>query len=203
MRVRIFIDFWNLTLEWNRRTGQQRLDWRAVPRVMCDAAARALSTSFLGTLQLEETRVYASYEPERDGRLKGWLHTFLDRQPGVRVFSVERHWRQKALHCRACGADHLLCPSCQAPFGSAAEKAVDSQIVTDLLSLAWEGAYDVALLVGSDRDFVPAVELLQMKNIKVINATWRGYGHQLAMTCWASLELDDLIPLLVRPGEGA
>ncbi len=44
------------------------------------------------------------------------------------------------------------------PLGRAAEKTIDARIVTDLVGLAWEGAYDVAILVSADKDFIPAVE---------------------------------------------
>ena len=83
-------------------------------------------------------------------------------------------------------------------FRQGTEKGVDTAIVTDLLSLAWERAYDIAVLVSSDADFVPAVERLQEKGFKVVNATWQGHGHQLARVCWASFEIDHLIPQLTR-----
>ena len=59
------------------------------------------------------------------------------------------------------------------------EKGVDTAIITDLLTLAWEGAYDVAILVSSDADLVSGVERLQAKGLKVGNATLRGTD-----TCW-------------------
>ena len=36
------------------------------------------------------------------------------------------------------------------------EKGVDSTLVTLMLKKAWLNNYDVALLVSSDRDFIPA-----------------------------------------------
>jgi uncharacterized LabA/DUF88 family protein len=79
-----------------------------------------------------------------------------------------------------------------------AEKGVDAAIVTDMLSLAWENSMAVSLLVSSDADYIPAVELLQNKGFKVINATWKRQGHDLARACWGSIELDRLIPSLQR-----
>ena len=68
----------------------------------------------------------------------------------------------------------------------------------NLIGLAWEGAYKVAVLVSSDKDFIPAVDYLQAKNIHIINATWKGRGHELAKVCWASFELDSYIAALMR-----
>ena len=79
------------------------------------------------------------------------------------------------------------------------EKGVDSAIVTDLFSLAWEGAYDIGILLSSDADFVPAVERLQEKGVKIVNATWKDYGHQLAKVCWGSFLIDSILDDCRRP----
>lgn len=194
----MFVDFWNFQLTWNERAKGSSCDWTRLPMALVSGAAAATVPAGLGQLTLEETRIYAGYEAGREAKLGNWLHNFLDRQPGVRVFTSERHWRKQPVHCRACGAEHVVCPSCSAEFGRAAEKTIDARIVTDLVGLAWENAYDVAILVSADKDFIPAVEHVQAKNFKVINATWRGRGNQLAAVAWASLLLDELIPGLQR-----
>jgi len=198
MNLRIFVDYWNFQLTWNERTGGARCDWLQVPTAFTDAATSLLASAGLGSLTLQETRVYAGYEAGREAPLKNWLHNFLDRQPGFRVFTSERHWRAHPVHCRACGTLTDRCPSCNGDFGRAAEKTIDARIVTDLIGLAWEGAYDVAVLVSSDKDFIPAVDYLQSKNIHVVNATWHGRGNELAKICWASFELDGYTAALVR-----
>lgn len=196
--ARIFVDYWNFQLTWNERTHRALCDWRLLPGVLIAEATSLLSKAGLGSLTLQETRVYAGYEAGREANLKSWLHNFLDRQPGFRVFTSERHWRAHPVHCRSCGASTASCPSCGEAFGRAAEKTVDARIVTDLIGLAWEGAYSVAVLVSSDKDFIPAVDYLQSKNIHVINATWHGRGHELATVCWASFELDGFTAGLTR-----
>lgn len=196
--ARIFVDYWNFQLMWNERAHGARCNWQLLPGALTRAAATLLAGAGLDSLTLHETRVYAGYEAGREAPLKNWLHNFLDRQPGYRVFTSERHWRAHPVHCRSCGVSTGKCPSCGADFGRAAEKTTDAHIVTDLIGLAWEGAYDAAVLVSSDKDFIPTVDYLQSKNIHVINATWRGRGHELAKICWASFELDGLIPCLTR-----
>lgn len=200
MRTRVFIDFWNFQLNWNERANAgQGIDWPKVPGVFLQHAAGVLSNAGLGTPVLQETRVYASCETTpKDRALRGWLNNFLDRLPGFSVFVHERRWRKKKIHCRECGTDHEDCPACRKPFGAAVEKSVDTSIVTDLMSLAWDNTYDLAILLSSDKDFVPAVRYLQTKNFKVVNATWRGHGFDLATESWASFELDRLMPQLIR-----
>ncbi len=79
-----------------------------------------------------------------------------------------------------------------------AEKGVDAALVTDLLSLAWQRAYDVAVLVSGDADYIPAVEYVQSQGLKVVNAAWASKGHELRRECWGSFTLDDLITDLSR-----
>lgn len=199
MRTRVFIDFWNFQLTWNERSKEKGCDWKAIPSVFCSEASNIISSVGLGSLTLDETRVYAGYETGRENHLKDWLYNFLDSQPGIRVFTSERHWHKRPFHCRECNTDITNCPNCGELLGRAAEKTIDAQIVTDLVGLAWEDAYDVAILVTADKDFIPAVEHVQSKNYKVINASWKGRGNQLARACWASFEIDNLIKALERP----
>lgn len=147
---------------------------------------------------LEETLVYASVEARQDPNLKNWLDNFLDRQPSFRVITRERQSRPVRIHCRACGAETEHCPACGATFRRAVEKGIDAAIVTDLLSLAWQGAFDAAVLVSSDADFVPAVTRIQEKGLKVVNAGWARHGHELKKACWASFDIDTIASEVYR-----
>ncbi len=53
------------------------------------------------------------------------------------------------------------------------EKGVDVALVSDLQSLAWEGAYDVAVLVSGDADFVGTVEKVKYKGKIVEVASYK------------------------------
>lgn len=198
-RTRVFIDFWNFSLNWNERAAGAHIDWKKVPRVLLGEAKKQLETAgVLDELALEETLVYASYNPKTEGKLKGWLDTFLDKQPSFRVNTRERRPKSRKIHCSACGHDNEKCAGCGEKLMWAPEKGVDTAIVTDLLSLASEGAYDVAVLLSSDADHIPAVEWVQGRGLKVVNATWAHHGFELRKTSWAAFELDSVIPLLTR-----
>ena len=114
------------------------------------------------------------------------------------MFIAERRDKPAAFYCRECKSEFTVCPSCQRPLVRAQEKGVDAAIVTDLLSLAWEGAFEVAILVSSDADMIPCVERVQEKGFKVINACWPGRGHDLAKACWASFDIMAVAGDMVR-----
>jgi hypothetical protein len=198
-RTRVFIDFWNFSLNWRDRADGALIDWKLVPRVLLNEAGKQLEAAGIHEpLSLEETLVYASYNPSTDKKLKAWLDSFLDKQPSFRVNTRERRAKPRKIHCSACGHDNDACQECSEPFRWAPEKGVDTAIVTDLLALASEDAYDVAVLLSSDADHIPAVEWVQSRGRKVVNATWARHGFDLAKTSWAAFELDTVIPLLSR-----
>jgi hypothetical protein len=199
-KTRVFIDFWNFQLNWNERSGGKQCDWTAVPRVLLEEGRDKLAAAGIeGGLALEETLVYASVNPLTEGKLRNFLEGFLDRQPSFRVKIRERKPKSRRVHCVACGNNNESCAHCGTPFTWAPEKGVDTAIVTDLLSLAGEdGAYDVAILLSSDADHIPAVEWVQSRGKKVLNATSAKHGYDLKRTCWASIELDTVIGRLVR-----
>ncbi|MGH2655930.1 MAG: NYN domain-containing protein [Actinomycetota bacterium] len=200
--TRIFIDFWNFALNWNERAAGQRCDWRKVPIVLLDQAHDLLAkVGLTEPLDLEETLVHASVKSgTTEARLRGWLQSFLDKQPSFRVKIRERRTLHKGIWCNTCKQETKDCPNCGTAFQRAPEKGVDAAIVTDLLTLAWEEAFDVAIVLSSDADLIPAVERVQEKGLKVINATWAGHGFDLAHACWGSFQLDNVIGLLTRPG---
>ena len=80
-------------------------------------------------------------------------------------------------------------PDCKKEMIATEEKGVDTLIATDMIRLAWENAYDLAVLASSDSDLVPAVEFLSLKGRKVIQAGFPPLGVALATACWASFDV--------------
>jgi uncharacterized LabA/DUF88 family protein len=200
-RTRVFIDFWNFSLQWRDRASGQWIDWPKIPSVLLREGEKKLKLAGLeDSLHLEETLVYASHDQTEQGkRLKNWLDSFLDKQPSFRVTMTERKSKARSIHCKQCDTNIEKCPECDEPLRWSPEKGVDTAIVTDLLALAGEDAFDVAILVSSDADYIPAVEWLQGRGRKVLNATWSQHGFELAKVCWASFELDSVMADITRP----
>jgi hypothetical protein len=199
MRARVFIDFWNFQLGWNDLTGKAQCGWSKLPIVLVKEAEHLIAaTGDTSGLILDETIVHASVEDPKEANLRAWLTSWLAKQPSYDVKIRPRRSRRLRVHCRSCGADIDQCSDCGSPLASSPEKGVDAALVTDLLSLAWQRAYDVAVLVSGDADYVPAVEYVQSQGLKVVNAAWASKGHELRQQCWASFDLDSLIGDLKR-----
>ncbi len=64
------------------------------------------------------------------------------------------------------------CPNCGTEYEYTTEKRVDTRLVADLIHYAANGAYDAAVLVSGDDDFVPAVEAVNALGKQVWVATW-------------------------------
>ncbi len=193
-RLHMFVDYWNFQLRWNERAGEARCNWAHLPAVLLE---RARTFPISDAPDFQGMRVYASCDAD-DENLRRWLDNFLERQPGTSVVALERRRRFDHIRCRSCGYETGTCPSCGQPLVWSAEKGVEAAMITDLYELAWADALDVAILVTSDSDFVFPVAGLQGRGVKVLNAAWRGAGQELARACWATIELDELIPSLVR-----
>lgn len=195
--VRIFVDFWNLQLTLNEHVEARsyRLDWKALSPCLVGAAGNILGES----LRFEGTNVYLSYNPRTDkGRgLHNWATTVVDRFPGVRVIAKERKVTDPPV-CPSCHCPVENCPHCGRRMIGTVEKGIDTAIVTDMISLAWESAWDVAILVSSDHDLIPMIEFLTTKGRRVINAYFPPKGADMARTCWASIDLKEYLQGLAR-----
>ena len=84
--------------------------------------------------------------------------------------------------------------TCAAPK----KKGVDTHIATAMISLAWIDNYDVAVLVSSDRDFIPVVEFLETRGIKVVHGAFPPAASDLTRKCWGSIAIPDIQERLRR-----
>ena len=195
-RIRVFVDYWNLQLTMNQReedvAGQSvrfKVDWANLPIWL---ARKAAEITKIQQYSFEGAIIYASYNPNSgEGRsFNNWATSWLNRQPGIQVQCRARQPKNPP-RCPTCHKIISLCPhqGCGAQLAGTIEKGVDTAIATDMIRLAWEGAYDVAVLASSDADLVPTVNFLDQKGSKVIQAGFPPSGVQLATACWASFDI--------------
>lgn len=192
-RVRIFIDFWNFSLSLRRQDDTFKVDWTKVAPILVREAGAVLPN---GSLPLfEAMHVYGSFDPNKpaDAKFKNWFSTWLDRQAGVHTSLVERQKKKGYPKCPACQEEVPHCPTCNSDMRGTEEKGVDTRIVTDMISLAWSNSYEAAVIVSSDRDFVPVADFLQTKGIKVVHAAFPPVGSQLSQRCWGNFSVPNVM----------
>ena len=194
VRVRIFVDFWNFQLTLNsmeKSAGRSSfmLDWTEVPRACCDKVNELVKP--VSGVVYEGLHVYSSYTNGKgpDMKHKNWIENWLDCRPGVAATCVKRSQKRSPPKCPACHHEAANCVACGGDMRGMEEKGVDTRIVTDMMSLAWNGAYDVAVLITADRDFIPVAKELQARGIKVIHGKIGKAGMDLSAHCWGSFDL--------------
>jgi uncharacterized LabA/DUF88 family protein len=200
-RVRLFIDFWNFQLNWNEfhtRTGTPapvQIPWRELPSILTAEVSKGQPVRFTGA------HLYASVDPSnpKDTKLNNWFHHVLASYTGY-VVEVRPRKPRRAIRCReeSCRAPIATCPACKAALKGTVEKGVDAAIITDLLTLAFDDNYDIAVLISGDADYAPAVRYIQKKTDKqVVQAFFRAHGDELRNACWDHVFFDDLMAKLV------
>jgi len=197
-RLRVFLDYWNFQLSLNERTTSQlKLDWIALPVWMTNRADEVLVNAGESPGRYMGGVAYASYDAWKpdDKKLKSWLENIVTRAPGMKVVTKERKPKSPP-KCQACHREISVCPHCSEPIRRMGEKGIDTGLVTDLLKQAWEDAFDTAVLVSTDADFIPAVEFVQEKGKRVIQAGFPPDGMELRKACWASVDLAAVIDLM-------
>ena len=187
-RGMIFVDFWNYDLTMKELEPGFLTNWFKLPSIIIQEISLLLGEAG----QYERCFIFGSYDPSSpgDARLRSWATTVLSKVPGVEVSFVPRQKRKKGPRCTGAGHHEITeCPFCNASMLGTQEKGVDTQIATEMLDMAYSNRCDVIALVSADRDFIPAVEKLLGRNIKVIHAFFPNHGHELAAKSWASFDL--------------
>lgn len=196
VRVRIFVDFWNFSLSLRRVDEGFKADWSKIGTLLAAEAAKKSQVPGI----FEALHVYGSFDPAKpqDAKLRNWFTNWLDKQAGTHVILLERQRKRGYPKCPHCQKEATHCSECNGDMRGTEEKGVDTRIVADMISLAWADAYDVAVLVSSDRDFVPVAEFLQTKGIRVIHGAFPPNGNLLSQKCWASINIPGLMNQIRR-----
>ena len=187
VRVRVFIDFWNFQLALNKPEPRFEADWRELGPLLAREAVRVVDET--GSLTYQGMNVYGSYgKNDSDLRLLNWANQTLSSFPGVHVKFLERRRKRSGPVCPSCHKEVSICPHCDGDMRRGTEeKGVDTRIATEMISLAWTDNYEVAVLVSSDRDFIPVVEFLETKGIKVVHGAFPPAASELTRKCWGSI----------------
>src|SRR5262245_46148445 len=85
------------------------------------------------------------------------------------------------------------CPSCGSDYEYTTEKRVDTRLVAELIQYAANGAFDAAVLISGDDDFVPAVEAVNALGKRVWVATWSAeeLSSDLRVRCFGQIRLSE------------
>ena len=199
MKIAVFIDYWNFQLTLNDMVGAKTgsddervsIDFRSLGQTLATEACGVLTID-PASYSYEGCYIYTSFNPKTDEgkKYKNWATTWLDRQPGINVQARERRPKGPP-KCPTCYQLITHCPheGCGAPMAGTIEKGVDTYLVTDLLSLGMQDSYDAAVLATSDADMVPAVQFIQTRGKKIIQAGFPPIGVHLAAECWGSFNV--------------
>ncbi|MGX5719453.1 NYN domain-containing protein [Shinella zoogloeoides] len=184
--VKIFVDFWNFQLAWNRYYPKQdnngndtKIGWRDLPTILLAEIPQALGST-AQPCTYKGVQVYASVNPDENGKdagLKKFLASTLGQMTGYTVNTKLRKARKDTVSGQE--------------ITKYIEKGVDTQIVTDLFAGAINDSYDVALLVSNDSDYVPAIEVIQDRlNKQIIHVGFKSGGDAIRTACWSHITLD-------------
>ncbi len=204
MRVKIFVDFWNFQIAWNKyheKAGaveRVKISWEdKLPMLLTDLVGK--DAIYAGT------HVYASIDPgsEKDRGLRRFLHA-MDGFQGYVVTVKERQWKgpPKCSHAE-CRKEITHCPHCKNSLRRTVEKGIDTALVVDLIQMAFDDIYDRAILLSADKDHVGAVTFIQQRSKQITHVWFKHKGQTLRNACWDHYFLEQIMEQLLPPGEPA
>jgi hypothetical protein len=173
MKVSVFFDGQNFYRSLQRFDESLRVDYDRLAAWITQAVGGP-SAIFAGAHYY--VGVSADAPPLVEGFLKG-----LELRPG---YFVKRELRvRRSGRCPACGVDYEY----------TTEKRVDTRLVAEMIHYAAIGAFDAAVLVSGDDDFVPAVEAVNALGRQVWVATWSAddLSKDLRVRCFGQIHLSD------------
>jgi len=195
--VKLYVDFWNFQLRWNEQmnvTGKPpvKLAWRTLPNTL--VAELPLIFGATEIFNFRGAHVFASVDPRpgsRDEGLKKFLHA-LNQATGFQVMVKDRRPKKDE------------CPHCNKQIDRMVEKGVDAAVVTALYEGALNNSYDVALLLSSDGDHIPAIKTIQDRlNKQIIHVGFKRGGSEVRSAAWSHILLDGALSQRLVEGGGS
>lgn len=215
-----FIKSWNSTVHGRDRPLEHDIDWQMLPEVLLEETGTWLSKMRKApqALVYRGMHVYGTLFEDNYFTLLERMLRHEQEAPHklslpirLRKETIEK-WREENEQHKAELTEHIsnvtgcvMVPiyrrtpredqlsSCQYTSGGipiAPEKMLDTFIATDLVGDATFDAYDIALLVSEDSDFVPAVEFVQgMRNKQVVHIGFGAHSNGLRAACRHRLDL--------------
>ncbi len=198
-RTKIFFDFWNFQLDWNRMVGKDR-EGNAIPIPWADTLYRVLVAAVARKSGEEAryagTHVYASVDPDGDAGLRRFLHA-MNGFPGYTALVKERKASRRGYRCASCKHEINQCPECKHQLRRTTEKGVDTSLAIDMIQAAFDDVYDIAVLGTTDADLCPAVRFIYERTGKPVYNLWfPKRGHDLRNACYDHFPMTSLIPEL-------
>src|SRR3989338_260333 len=129
------------------------------------------------------------------------IGTYYYNAPLDRSYNEQVYWKQQkffsrlrripGFHVILCNMRKIIKPGGEPEFSV---KGDDIHLATDMISMAYENLYDVAVLVSGDGDFVPAILKVQKLGKYVENAYFSiSRSNFLKSVCNKSVFLNDVI----------
>lgn len=128
---------------------------------------------------------YDAVDEPIDARKNG----FFDKLRSLEITVVTKPLKYKDEQCKHCNKMDVHIPY---------QKGVDVALVTDVMGLAFEKAYDIAIIVSGDNDFVDAIEFIKSKGLKVWVVSFLNcLGEDTMRAGDKTIQLDKLFDKLV------
>lgn len=147
---------------------------------LADWALQAVDATQLAGAHYYTGAPGAHEEPERRQLLSELLDS-MECEPGYFVHRFNR--AATTTPCDHCGQNNT----------TVEEKMLHTSLVTDVVMLAVQDAYDVAVLFTNDVNVIPGVQAIQTlgKRAWVVSCDAQGVSRSLARAAWSTLQLEE------------
>lgn len=186
-QIMVFVDghnFLGLLRDYEQEQGK-KISNRVNYLQLAKRLVLRITGEYAGTYYYTSTppgRVVITREQKENLQLQKSIIEGLKLQEGFTVTSLERRYRE--VHCE----------KCKYIKKTSREKGIDVHLTTDMLSLAWEDAYDSAILISSDRDYGPALDYLRTKGKRIYNLAFKTISKSqlLLKHCYHHIWFEDI-----------
>lgn len=183
-RSMVFIDGANLLSGWNTYQRKVTPSPELAGQYQKITRKRISFKPFINELTKNTDFIIGYYYDATQFPISHNKQKFYDSLRSLEITICTKKLRYKNIVCRHCN---------QVDENIAYQKGVDVALVTEAMSLAFERAYDVAIIVSGDNDFVDAINFIKTKGLKVWVVSYKScLGDDIMRVADRVIRLDDI-----------
>lgn len=194
-RVKLFADFWNITVAARSRTSLPiHVNWSE----LAAEVVRQTSSSYHDHSQGALAGVYIFGSVDRSSKHDRQLVDFANERfkdaDGLYFFFNDRITKSQSATCKQCGNTVKMRP----------ESGVDVQIAVEMVKHLQMGEHEYIALASGDIDFLPLVNFIRDQGHRLVHVCTKGPSYDIRQRSWKQIILGSDIDRLtiIDPSNG-
>lgn len=199
--LQLFVDYWNfmntLRDEAQARGRRRAVDWPGFTEWLAEQASRLLD---MDDVEFARVHFFTAYNPDttRGRNQQAFFRNLRQLDKRYQVWMNKQSRETNPPKCPQCREEIGVCTNCGADMRGYEEKGVDVALAVRMMREMHEGRLGAAVLISSDRDFIPLIREIRGYGVTTLHAGFPSGGRSVRDRCDKAIDVSRALRYLME-----